>query len=278
MGLLALYLVLLPLSLIMVLFTTIGIIQSAILGLVGVGLAAIFGPALITTGLLTVLALLVLIIIHGAKVLFCLIKAYVNILLLTMFAPLQIVAGVLIPNFSFGSWLKSFVSNLAIFVVASVLVFFSFIFMVLGVEAGFNSIAGAGTAFPSFLAKMIFGSSLSTGIVNIGRESSWPPLLGATGLTGGATSMTGILFLAVSFVMFMLIPKAADIVQSFISGKPFAYGSAISEPISSIWGQTGAPYLKSAQEIYSQARLSNWRTSLQNQFQNQKDKTPGSVV
>jgi hypothetical protein len=278
MGLLVLYLVLLPLSLIIVLFTTLGVIQSAILGLVGGGLIAVLGPALITTGILAILALLVLIIIHGARVLFCLIKAYVNILLLTMFAPLQIVAGVLIPNFSFGSWLKSFVSNLAIFVVASVLVFFSFIFMVLGVQAGFDSIAGAGTSFPMFLAKMIFGSSLSAGIVNIGRESSWPPLLGATGPAGGATSVTGILFLAVSFVMFMLIPKAADIVQSFLSGKPFAYGSAISEPIGSIWGMTGAPYVKTAQEIYSQERLSNWRKSLEGQFKNKKDKTPGGIA
>jgi hypothetical protein len=40
----------------------------------------------------------------------------------------------------------------------------------------------------------------------------------------------------VSFVMFTLIPKISDIVQSFMAGKPFAYGTAIGEAFGPVKG------------------------------------------
>jgi hypothetical protein len=73
---------------------------------------------------------------------------------------------------------------------------------------------------------------------NVVNGGAWPPLLGNTG--------AGALLLGVSFVLFTLIPKANEIVQGFITGRPFAYGTAIGEafgPVKVAWGQTAAPYI-----------------------------------
>jgi len=39
------------------------------------------------------------------------------VILLTIFAPFQILIGVLVPSLGFGRWIRSFVANLAVFVV-----------------------------------------------------------------------------------------------------------------------------------------------------------------
>jgi hypothetical protein len=79
-----------------------------------------------------------------------------------------------------------------------------------------------GTAAPDALSQL-------TGLINTSR---WPPLLGYGGSSGGL--WLGILFLGVSFMLFTLIPKATEIIQGFISGKPYAYGSAIGEAMGPI--------------------------------------------
>ena len=48
-------------------------------------------------------------------------------------------------------------------------------------------------------------------------------------------ALSSLIFIV--FVIFTLIPKANEIVQGFISGKPFAYGSAVGEAVAPIgWG------------------------------------------
>jgi hypothetical protein len=81
----------------------------------------------------------------------------------------------------------------------------------------------------------------------------------------------------VSFIIFSQVTKAAEIVQSFFSGKPFDYGIAVGEAVNAAkwgWNQTGAPYLKTAQEVYARQRLEPWRKKLEDKFSN-TDK-PGS--
>lgn len=192
------------------------------------------------------LILLVIIIIIGLwmsiKTVWALLKAFVNIILLTVFGPLQLALGVLIPNFGFGSWVKSFASNLSVFVVTGVLYFFSIIFLAQGVYIGLKDIGGD-------LFAIIFGGPFGTIIGSTGLASNiaanyntFPPLLGSSN-----PQSVGLLFLGVSFFMFTLIPKATEIVQGFISGKPFAYGTAIGEAFApaqwaggQAWNQSGA--------------------------------------
>jgi len=181
--------------------------------------------------------ILLLVIVIGLwisiKTIWALFKALANVLLLTIFAPLYLVLGLVVPSLSFSQWLKSFASNLSVFVVTGALWFFAMIFLVQGVSVGLGEIA---SDLATALVNPVWGA------VNLGADltkgySTWPPLLGA-----GSPVGVGFLFLGVSFVMFTLIPKATEIIQGFISGRPFAYGTAIGEafaPATAAWGGFG---------------------------------------
>jgi hypothetical protein len=155
--------------------------------------------------------LLVVMIFIGLKILWSLMKAFAMILLLTVFAPIQIVLGTVVPNIGFGAWFKSYLANLSVFIVTGALMLFSFIFMF---KAG--NVAFSGDTLDVVL-RVLLGGLVS----NVVNGSAWPPLLGNSG--------AGALMLGVSFVLFTLIPKASEIIQGFITGRPFAYGTAIGE-------------------------------------------------
>ena len=193
-----------------------------------------FGVLGVFSGLTTVLSviifiiLLIVMIFIGLKIFWSLLKAFAQIILLTIFAPIQIVLGTLIPNLGFGAWVKSFFANLSVFVVTGTLMLFSFIFM----------FKAANTTFSGDTLNVVLTTLLGGFIGNTLAGGPWPPLLGVSG--------TAPLFLGVSFVLFTLIPKANEIVQGFITGRPFAYGTAIGEavgPAKWAWGQTAAPYI-----------------------------------
>ncbi len=217
------------------------ILLIATLGLVGSVLTAAgisFVAGLVSlTGLGTIILIIILIIVVVVilvmlfKILFGLLKAFANIILLTIFAPLQLMAGVVVPNLGFGAWVKSFIGSLSVFVVTGVLMLFSFIFLEMGISVGLREYA---PNIQSGISNALFGagfSSIWTGAANY--SAAWPPLLGG----GNSGPQLGLLILGVSFVIFTLIPKANEIVQGFISGKPFAYGSAVGEAVAPIgWG------------------------------------------
>lgn len=192
-------------------------------------------------------------IITAIKIFWSLAKALAQVLLLTIAAPLQITAGVFIPNFGFGSWLKSFSGSLSTFVVTGVLFLLSYIFLFEGVT----------TAFPDTLTSILtilFGSKAAgaaTGVTTTTTLSM--PLLGL-----GETSVgVGLLFMVVSFVIFTLIPKASQIVQGFITGKPFAYGTAIGEalgPAKGLWERTGGTYVSGIQRGLGERAWENFQS------------------
>jgi hypothetical protein len=177
----------------------------------------------------------VVVLIICIKTIWALFKAFAYIILLTIFAPLQIALGVLIPNFGFGQWVKSYLSNLSVFVTTGVIGYLSILFTLQGMAAGLQGVPG-GDAIQKQILQYFLGaaapdaiSGLTFGLINTSR---WPPLLGNGGTVGGL--WLGILFLGISFMLFTLIPKATEIIQGFISGKPYAYGSAIGEAMGPI--------------------------------------------
>jgi len=252
-GLLALYLAILPFAFGFVLFTTLGVLPSLIIAAIGIpvggAIAAILAPItgiLLIVGVIIFIIFIVLLFWAILKIFWALLKAFATILFLTILAPIQIVAGVVIPSFSFGNWVKSYVSALAIFVVTSVLIFFAFLFMLIGTQAAV-SLVGGSTSNPladivASIFQLMIGTGLTSVVISIGTPSPWPPLLNGT-IGGGTTGIVGLLFLGVSFVIFTLIPKATQIIQSLLSGKPFAYGTAIGEafgPVGLMYGASGA--------------------------------------
>ena len=154
----------------------------------------------------------------GLKTIWALFKAFTKIILLTIFAPIQLALGTLIPNFGFGQWLRSYISNLSVFVVTGVLWLLAWIFGLLAWRG------------------LTTGTSI---ILPVASSGAWPPLLGSTEFG------TTLLFAGVSFVLFTMIPKTTELVQSFLSGKPFDYGTAIGEALAPV-SMTG----KSASQIY----------------------------
>lgn len=184
------------------------------------------------------------------KIIWSLTKAFVNIILLTIFGPLQIVIGTFLPSFGFGQWIKSYISNLSVFVVTGVLWFLAIIFLAQGVYIGLRDIAGD---IVSILLNPLFGpviGGISLGIDLAKDYSSWPPLLGM-----GSAQGVGLLFLGVSFVLFTLIPKSTEIIQGLLSGRPFAYGTAIGEafgPVSAAYGLTLGPRVEAFRRGYGQ--------------------------
>lgn len=182
------------------------------------------------------------------KTLWALLKAFANILLSVIFGPIQIVLGVVIPNMGFGAWLKNLLANLSVFVVTGILILFSIVFLVNGVMLGLEEFFGGVPGSPSLGATILhfFIGDIVPNAITGQVTPGWPPFLGG----GDSKAVVGLMFLGVSFVLFTLIPKATEIVQGFISGKPFAYGTALNDaatPLSTFWGYTGGAYLRDAE-------------------------------
>ncbi|KKR73150.1 MAG: hypothetical protein UU16_C0029G0005 [Candidatus Woesebacteria bacterium GW2011_GWA2_40_7] len=224
-GLVIFYLIVFPLVLGIVLVLTFGALISILAtAFLVIGLVSPIGIFIIVFMAFIILVVVLIAIWHAIKTFWAILKAYANLMLLTIFAPLQIVSGVLVPSLGFGAWLKSFISNLSVFIVTSVLFLFAFIFLLMAM-ATVGDTQSLGVAISTFL----FGSYLTQHVVS---SQSWPPLIGSSGALG-------LLFVGVSFVLFTLIPKATEVIQGLLSGRPFAYGTAIGEAFGPISGPAG---------------------------------------
>lgn len=152
------------------------------------------------------IVLIIILILNFFKVIWLLTKTFLMIILLVIFSPLMLAAGVVIPGMGFGSWVKSLFSKLAIYPMIGVLYLLSFVFL----QQSFNALGLNGAACPTW-------------------PQGWPPLL------GGSPQLVAFLFLLSSLGIFMMIPKAGDMIEGFFAGKGFNYGSAIGDTL-------GAPF------------------------------------
>ncbi len=229
--------------------------------IISIGVAALGGGLLVFIPIIIIVIVAIVGLWNGLKIIWALLKAFVNILLLTIFAPLQLAIGVIVPGLDFNQWVRSYVSNLSVFVVTGVLWFFSMLFLVQGIIIGLKDIAG-----PLVLALVspIFGAVPLTASV-AQNYTTWPPLLGSGNNLG-----VGFLFLGVSFVFFTLIPKATEIIQGFISGKPFAYGTAVGEAFGGVglaYGATLQGGVEGMRKFGQEQMLVNLMTRLNNEMQ-----------
>ena len=231
-GLLVLYLMLFCLASIFLLMLNVGAIGSAIVAMlaaifVGVAIASGVWAILLIVAIIAAIIMYIIVLWMLFRILWGLLRAFTNVLLLTILAPIQLTLGTIVPSLGFGSWVRSYVSNLAVFVVTGALILFSYIFVAMGIRIGLES----------NVIEWLFGGGATGSLLGLVGQAvgeninAWPPLLGASGNAG-----VGLLMVIVSFVIFTLIPKANDIIQSLLSGKPFAYGSGIGE----IAGAAGA--------------------------------------
>jgi len=229
-------------------------VASAFRAIFGSGSSFWMGILVFIFAIFTIIAMLV----WSVKIIIMLVKNFALLMITIVAGPLEIAFGAITNKFGFGSWLRQIVSYIAVYPILTIMVFFSFFFLNQGMGTTTSSLTGG---------SMPFGVT-----PNIIGANYWsPPFSIATSHDSGNTQLIWVL---VSFFIFSQITKVAEIIQSLFSGKPFDYGSAIGEAtgaMKSAWGSTGAPYLKTAQEVYSRARLSNWSNELINKFNNKKD-------
>jgi hypothetical protein len=211
----------------------VGILVSYIWGFIGATAVAFFTSSgilgLVVGFFLGIIAAIILILVAiflAFKICWMLFKAFATTLLLAIIAPLQIMLGTIVPGMGFGAWLKSFIANLAIFPVTGLLLKLAIIFLdatraPLHIQVGTTPL-------------MSFGAF---------NQSGWPPLL------GGSENIIGLALLGTSLVILSLVPKTAEVIQGLITGRPFAYGTAMGEamgPINWAGGQARGPLTSEA--------------------------------
>jgi hypothetical protein len=235
-GLFLIYMLMFSATFIIVGFTAIGWVGAALLGVVAaIGAVITSGGVVLVVGILAFvlsLILLIMLIWMAIKTLWTLAKAYVNIILLTILAPLQFTLGIIAPQYGFSAWVRSMLSNLAVFVAVGLLYVLAFLFLMGSVSQAFDPY---NTNALGVLCNVLFGTVQCTASY-ANSPAGWPPLLQLGNTTGGAgTSLgTSILFMVISIVIFSMVPKAAELVKSMLGGKPVSYGSGIGESIAPV--------------------------------------------
>jgi len=176
---------------------------------IGLFNAVIFGSILIvpfTGGVPLIFNILfglivgILLLIALIKALWTLIRSLAMIVINLIFAPLRILFGTLPGNDGIASWFKDLLANAAV-LPAMLAMFFVAHYLIL---------AGTGGAIKALAEGFKSGQGIT-------YASFW--------------FASFFLFPLIGIFILLLIPKIADIIQSFITKKPFQYGTAIGEAI-----------------------------------------------
>lgn len=249
LGPFIIYLVYFPI----ILFLSLTLINGSVAAAIGTVLTLGAYPAIMALiSIIAFVVLFVILIFNYLKIMWMLIKAFAKFLLTVVFGPFQIALGVVVPGMGFGSWLKSLLSNLAIFPTTGVLLAMSFVFLKLA-EGSMSETAGQ---FKILDLLGVLGTNISTAT----DATGWPPFL------SGPRGMLSLIYLGVSFIFITLIPKVTEIIQGFITGRPFAYGTAIGEafgPARAAWGMTGAPLMAGIQKETAESIYRTRRTRIE---------------
>ncbi len=234
-----------------------------------VSLFATFGIIGGAVSLLTIIALVIMTIVvffTTFKIWWMLIKAFAQILLLTIAAPFQIAFGAIIPSMGFGSWLKSMAANLAVFPITGLFLILSFVFLAISTQ---YSIPGISFDWWKLLYIIPGGGGFS----GLASNTGWPPLLGSS------DAMLGLIFVGASVMVLTLIPKVAEIIKGAISGRPFTYGSAIGEILGSVksvggfaYGQTIGPTIEGFMKERGRQKAQRAQSAAQNALQGKQSK------
>ncbi len=200
-------------------------------------------PLALIIMLITYVILWISLIVMFFKITWMLLKTTAMILMLVMFSPLYIVAGIVIPGLGFSSWLKSLAAQLAVFPVVGLLFAFSYLFLAHAFSEAIKKIALLEAVEAAGIDVVpLFGNLNDAGM---GFGDGWPPLVGLMGGDFGA-----ILLLGVSIIFLFMVPKAADLIKGFVSGRPISYGTAVGEAVApaKLAGLGGLQYLATGEE------------------------------
>ncbi len=171
--------------------------------------------------------LIILCIWYTIKIPWVLIKTLISIYISIVLAPIQIIAGALIPQVGFGQWFKKLATELLVFPVTGLFLYLA-------------------------MSTLLSSFAVNCRIIGLGSlcGSTDPGKLWAPSLIGSSADMSGLLWLAVSFGIIVLIPKVPELLKSMIMGEKFSFGTAMGEAVGvgrAAWGMTGAPLVTGVQ-------------------------------
>lgn len=157
------------------------------------------------------LVLIVLAALYVAfKVIWMLIRTYINLILLIIFSPVYIGVGALnMGGVGFGSWIRDLISNLAVFPIVGLLFNLAILFLGMAI---YNSLGIINDAFG----------------INLNLPTPGPTWMPPLTLGNG---LQNVFFILISFGIFAIVPRTVELIKSAISGKPFGYGTAIGEAL-----------------------------------------------
>jgi hypothetical protein len=189
------------------------------------GWAGIFAmPIMAILAIITIIVAIVVLFFAYFRILWLLIKTYVNIILEVVTGPIKILIGAVSPNAGgFSQWLKNMLANLAVYPTIGLMFLLSFLFL-RGVFDSFTILGFQITSIPAIdnLLTNLMPFKIKGGFLG---TNAWE-----APLTAGEKAVA-IIYLFLSFAIVTMIPKTADIIKSMIEGKPFNYGSAIGEAV-----------------------------------------------
>ena len=198
-------------------------------------------------GVIIALVIGILLLISFFKMLWTLLRAFAMITLNIVFAPFRILIGVLPGSNAITDWLKDVIANIAVFPAILAMFFLGNYFILSGIKGVFTipikTLQGLGgiPGGPDFPTR--FGGAIGFNMVNM---------------------FTAILFPLIGIMIIFMIPKISDIIQSFITKKPFDYGTAIGQaigPAASMGRGVGRPIISGGTEkIFEHGQSEKWWT------------------
>lgn len=193
------------------------------------------------------------------KIIVLIFKNFANIVLTIVTGPIEILLGTVTQGAGFGPWFRKLLSYLAVYPLMAILFYLAFFFLAQSVNMGLTGSIGRALGV-DYLKMFPFNPKL-----DVIQGNTWDPPLSTWAVTGDA-----LLWAIVAFVIITLIPKTVEIVQGFVSGKPFAYGSAVGEavgPIKGAWGATGGTLIQGIQRNAGEAFAGEWMPTLRSTLQ-----------
>jgi hypothetical protein len=179
----------------------------------------ILGPI----GWLFGLFIAILILIAFLRCIWTLLKAYAMVIINLIFAPVIILMGAIPGSNAIGSWFKSVIANLAVLPVMTTMFFL----------ASYLVLEGILGIITDPLPLLVFAVALIPGLGTILGLLGAPILFHQIFMPSPHFwHLFGTFVLPiVGLVILLMAPRAADMIQSIISGQPFAYGTAIGQAI-----------------------------------------------
>jgi hypothetical protein len=188
-----------------------------------------------------------------------LLRAYAMVIINLIFAPLIIVVGALPGSNAIGSWFRNLLANLAVLPVMVTMFYLASYMIMLGLIPIVTNPAFMFIFIISLIPGLgqIIGTLLVAGGIAVGT-----PVVITAILVPKVTFwqfFTSLLLPIIGLVILLMAPRVSDIIQSFISGRPFAYGTALGQAVAAPTVLAGY----GAQLITTGTRIGEaWRTRL----------------